>query len=124
MVLLAVGFGAYVMEKEIHLRKLSGLITDERVTIEALTRRIEEDTALTTAGRAIHAMLDVEQTVDLILESGIGLLEAAGGAPSTSSRGPGMLRCVAARGVGAGRRAGPVQRTRGGQGRRPAASPC
>src|SRR3954462_4465121 len=39
MVLLAVGFAAYVMEKEIHLRKLSGLITDERVTIEALTRR-------------------------------------------------------------------------------------
>ena len=99
MVLLAVGFGAYVMEKEIHLRKLSGLLIDEHVTIEALTRRIEEDTALTTAGRAIHAMLDMEETVDLILESGIGLLEAAGGAVFLVGR-PGMLRCVAARGVG------------------------
>ena len=92
MVLLAVGFGAYVMEKEIHLRKLSGLITDERVTIEALTRRIEEDTALTTAGRAIHAMLDVEETVDLILESGIGLLEAAEGAVYLVGRPPGPPR--------------------------------
>ncbi|HEY7282728.1 MAG TPA: ATP-binding protein [Actinomycetota bacterium] len=99
MVLLAVGFGAYVMEKEIHLRKLSGLITDERVTIEALTRRIEEDTALTTAGRAIGAMLDVERTIDLILESGIDLLEAHDGAVLLVDR-PGALRCVAARGVG------------------------
>jgi two-component system sensor histidine kinase KdpD len=99
MVLLAVGFGAYVMEKEIHLRKLSGLIVDEQVTIEALTRRIEEDTALTTAGRAIHAMLDVERTLDLILESGLGLLEAEGGAVYLVAR-PGVLRCVAARGVG------------------------
>jgi signal transduction histidine kinase len=99
MVLLAVGFGAYVMEKEIHLRKLSGLITDERVTIEALTRRIEEDTALTTAGRAIGAMLDVERTIDLILESGIGLLEAHDGAVLLVDR-PGQLRCAAARGVG------------------------
>jgi two-component system sensor histidine kinase KdpD len=98
-VLLAVGFGAYVMEKEIHLRKLSGLITDERVTIEALTRRIEEDTALTTAGRAIGAMLDMERTIDLILESGIGLLEAKDGAVFLVDR-PGMLRCVAARGLG------------------------
>ncbi len=99
MVLLALGFGAYVMEKEIHLRKLSGLITDERVTIEALTRRIEEDTALTTAGRAIGAMLDVERTIDLILESGIDLLEAQDGAVMLVDR-PGMLRCVAARGIG------------------------
>jgi len=99
MVLLAVGFAAYVMEKEIHLRKLSGLITDERVTIEALTRRIEEDTALTTAGRAIGAMLDVERTIDLILESGIGLLEAQDGAVFLVDR-PGMLRCVARRGPG------------------------
>jgi two-component system sensor histidine kinase KdpD len=98
MVLLALGFGAYVMEKEIHLRKLSGLITDERVTIEALTRRIEEDTALTTAGRAIGAMLDVERTIDLILESGIGLLEAHEGAVLLVDR-PGLLRCVAARGT-------------------------
>jgi len=99
MVLLAVGFGAYVMEKEIHLRKLSGLITDERVTIEALTRRIEEDTALTTAGRAIGAMLDVERTIDLILESGIGLLDAKDGAVFLVER-PGVLRCVASRGLG------------------------
>src|SRR3954453_3071747 len=99
MVLLAVGFAAYVMEKEIHLRKLSGLITDERVTIEALTRRIEEDTALTTAGRAIGAMLDVERTIDLILESGIGLLEARDGAVFLVER-PGLLRCVAQRGQG------------------------
>src|SRR5919198_86881 len=79
MVLLAVGFGAYVMEKEIHLRKLSGLLVDEHVTIEALSRRIEEDTALTTAGRAIQAMLDVELTLQLILDSGIDLLEAQSG---------------------------------------------
>ncbi|HXJ63190.1 MAG TPA: GAF domain-containing sensor histidine kinase [Actinomycetota bacterium] len=98
MVLLAIGFGAYVMEKELHLRKLSGLITDERVTIEALTRRIEEDTALTTAGRAIGAMLDVERTIDLILESGLGLLEAKDGAIFLVDR-PGTLRCVAARGL-------------------------
>jgi signal transduction histidine kinase len=97
MVLLAVGFGAYVLEKEIHLRKLSGLLVDEQVTIEALSRRIEEDTALTTAGRAIAAMLDVEQTLDLILESGIGLLDARDGAVMLVDR-PSVLRCAAARG--------------------------
>ncbi|HEX9374617.1 MAG TPA: GAF domain-containing sensor histidine kinase [Actinomycetota bacterium] len=100
MVLLAVGFGAYVMEKEIHLRKLSGLLVDEHVTIEALTRRIEEDTALTTAGKAIAAMLDVERTLDLILDSAIDLLEAEGGSIHLVVR-PGMLRCAAARGAGA-----------------------
>jgi signal transduction histidine kinase len=99
MVLLAVGFGAYVMEKEIHLRKLSGLLVDEQVTIEALTRRIEEDTALTTAGRAIHAMLDVEGTLQLILDSGIDLLEGQTGAVHLVER-PGVLRCAASRGLG------------------------
>jgi K+-sensing histidine kinase KdpD len=99
MVLLAVGFGAYVLEKEIHLRKLSGLLVDEQVTIEALTRRIEEDTALTTAGRAIAAALDVEQTIGLILDSGIGMLEAQDGAVFLVDR-PGVLRCAAAVGGG------------------------
>jgi Histidine kinase-, DNA gyrase B-, and HSP90-like ATPase/GAF domain len=100
MVLLAVGFGAYVMEKEIHLRKLSGLLVDEQVTIESLTRKIEDDTALMTAGKAIQAMLDVDRTLELILDSAIELLHAEGGSIHLLSR-PGALRCVVARGRGA-----------------------
>ena len=59
------------LSKELHLRKLSGLLVDEQVTIEALSRRIDEDTALTTAGRAFL------ERVRIVLDDTAGAVYAA-----------------------------------------------
>jgi len=38
VVLLAIGFGVYAIEKELHLHRLARLLTDQRVLTTALTR--------------------------------------------------------------------------------------
>jgi K+-sensing histidine kinase KdpD len=94
---LTVAFGLYVVDKEIHLRRLSGLLVDERVISTALSNRVREMAALGAAGQAMNSVLALEETLDIILASSLELLDADAGAVLLAE-GDEKLRVVAARG--------------------------
>jgi two-component system sensor histidine kinase KdpD len=94
---LTVAFGLYVVDKEVHLRRLSRLLVDERVISTALTNRVREMSALGAAGQAMNSVLALEETLDIILGSALELLDAQTGAVLLSE-GEEKLRVVAARG--------------------------
>jgi diguanylate cyclase (GGDEF)-like protein len=79
VVLLMAGFSAYAFEKEVHLRKLTRLLVDERVLSSALTNRVRELHVLLEAGKAVNAVLDLSQVLDRILAAATELLQADGG---------------------------------------------
>src|SRR3954466_8690248 len=79
LVLLTMAFALYVLEKEVHLRRLTRLLLDERVLTAALSNRLKELAALVTVGRAVNSVLDITQVLDIILSSAIELLSADGG---------------------------------------------
>jgi two-component system sensor histidine kinase KdpD len=53
IVLVSIAFGVYATEKELHLRRLVRLLTDQRVLTTALTNRLTEMGLLLEAGRAM-----------------------------------------------------------------------
>ena len=79
LVLLTGAFSLYVLEKEIHLRRLTRLLMDERVLTAALSNRLKELAALMTVGKAVNSVLDIKQVLDIILTSALELLSADGG---------------------------------------------
>jgi two-component system, OmpR family, sensor histidine kinase KdpD len=79
LLVLAVAFGAYAVEKEHHLRRLSRLLIDERVLTAALSNRLKEISALNTAGKAINSVLELRDVLDIILSSVLDLLEGHDG---------------------------------------------
>jgi diguanylate cyclase (GGDEF)-like protein len=79
VVLLMAGFSAYAFEKEVHLRKLTRLLVDERVLSSALTNRVRELHVLLEAGKAVNSVLDLSQVLDRILAAATELLDADGG---------------------------------------------
>ncbi|MDP9341886.1 MAG: GAF domain-containing protein [Actinomycetota bacterium] len=79
LLVLAVAFGVYAVEKEHHLRRLSRLLIDERVLTAALSNRLKEISALMTAGRAINSVLELRDVLDIILSSALDLLEGHDG---------------------------------------------
>ena len=74
LVLSAVLFCLYLLEKEIALRRLTKLLIDERVITTALSNRLRELTALTDAAKAINSTLDLDDVLGIILSSALGLL--------------------------------------------------
>lgn len=76
---LAVGFCAYVVEKEIHLHRLSRLLFDERVLNSALSNRIQQLQSLAEASRAVNSVLDLGEVLDVILARALDMLEGAEG---------------------------------------------
>lgn len=76
---LAIGFSAYAIEKELHLRRLTRLLVEERVLSASLTNRLNVVTALLDAGRAMNSVLELDQVLDMILRSALDLLHGAGG---------------------------------------------
>ncbi len=76
---LVVGFCAYAIEKELHLRRLTRQLVEERVIVSALASRLKELSALLEAGRAMNSVLDLEQVLRIILDSAVELLDARGG---------------------------------------------
>jgi two-component system sensor histidine kinase KdpD len=72
--LLAVGFAAYVVEKEFALRRLTGLLVDERVLTAALSNRLKELSALAAIGKAVNSVLGLEDVLNIILSSALELL--------------------------------------------------
>ena len=83
---LAAAFALYAFEKELHLRRLTRLLIDERVLSTALSNRLGEVSKLSEAGTAVNAVLNLEETVDVILASALELLEASSGAVLLSDK--------------------------------------
>ena len=79
VVLIAVSFCAYAIEKEMHLRRLSRMLVDERVLTVALQNRLHEVSLLLDAGKAMNSVLELPAVLDSILRSAIELLEGRSG---------------------------------------------
>jgi len=79
VILLSVGFCAYAIEKELHLRRLAGLLIDERVLTVALSNRLHEVSLLLDAGKAMNSVLELDAVLDVILRSASDLLSAKSG---------------------------------------------
>ncbi len=99
---LTAGFAVYTVEKELHLRKLTRLLIEERVVSTALSNRLVEVSALLEAGKAINAVLDLDAVLDIILRSARTLLDAASGSVMLTS-GPERLAVVCSHGNDAAR---------------------
>jgi len=95
---LTVGFCAYAMEKEMHFRRLSKLLVDERVLSASLAGRVRELSSLLDAGRAMNSVLELEAVLDVILGSSIDLLDGADGSIMLLDESYGTLHAVAVRG--------------------------
>lgn len=79
IVLVTVGFAAYAIEKDLHLRKLSRLLVDERVRSAALSSQLHQLDALIEAGRAVSGAIELSVALDTILRLAVELLEADSG---------------------------------------------
>src|SRR5438270_6999201 len=99
VVLITMAFAMYVLEKEVHLRRLTRLLLDERVLTAALSNRLKELAALVTVGKAVNSVLDLTQVLDIILSSAQELLTADGGSIMLLAGGA-ELRAVCVRGHG------------------------
>ena len=77
---LALGFSAYVFEKERALRRLTRMLVDERVLRESLMRQLRTLEELVAAERALSASLELERVVELALDGAVALFGAPGGA--------------------------------------------
>src|SRR3954447_18403815 len=97
LVLLTMGFALYVLEKEVHLRRLTRLLLDERVLTAALSNRLKELAALVTVGKAVNSVLNLHQVLNIILSSALELLGAEGGSIMLLE-GDDELRAVCVRG--------------------------
>ncbi|MDQ1375178.1 MAG: hypothetical protein QOJ09_2516, partial [Actinomycetota bacterium] len=99
---LTAGFCVYAFEKELHLRRLTFLLADERVLTAALTNRLREMSALLEAGKAVNSALDLQHVLDVILNSALELLEGETGSIMLLE-GKHRLRVVATKGNDAAR---------------------
>ena len=79
VVALTVGFCIYAFEKELHLRRLTLLLADERVLTAALTNRLREVSSLLEAGKAVNSALELPNVLDIILRSAVELLDGNDG---------------------------------------------
>ena len=100
---LVVGFCAYSIEKELHLRRLTRVLVDERVLMTALAGRLEELSALLDAGRAMNAVLELEEVLRRILDNALDLLGAGDGSVLLADEDESVLRAVCVRGNDAAR---------------------
>jgi signal transduction histidine kinase len=97
LVLLTMAFALYVLEKEVHLRRMTRLLLDERVLTAALSNRLKELAALVMVGKAVNSVLNLKQVLDIILSSALELLSASGGSIMLLED-PDELRAVCVRG--------------------------
>src|SRR5436305_14814836 len=97
LVLLTMGFALYVLEKEVHLRRMTRLRLDERVLTAALSNRLKELAAMATVGKAVNSVLNLHQVLNIILSSALELLGAEGGSIMLLE-GDDELRAVCVRG--------------------------
>lgn len=93
-------FCAYAIEKELHLRRLTHLLIEERVLTAALTNRLHEISSLLAAGKAINLGLDLDQVLTTIVDCAMELLDGRDGSIMMASGGR-ELRTVATGGESA-----------------------
>lgn len=98
VLILTVAFAGYTAEKETNLRRLNRLLVEERVLTAALSNRLSEVSALLDAGKAMNSVLEIEQVLDIILNSATSLLQAAGGSIMLADDEGRSLRSVCVRG--------------------------
>lgn len=77
---LSLAFGCYVVEKEVHLRRLTRLLVDERVLAAAFSNRLDEMRQLSATETAVNANLQLEATATTVLDSAVDLLGGVSGA--------------------------------------------
>ncbi len=99
---LAIGFCLYAVEKEVHLHRLSRLLVDERVLNGAMAKRLEMNSALFNAGKALNSVLDLDEVLDAILANALVLLGGSSGSVMLLEDEE-YLRVVAIRGSEIGR---------------------
>lgn len=97
LVAICLGFAAYAVEKELHLRRLSRLLGDERVVNVALSDRVREFSALVEVGKAVNSVLGLQDVLDIILSSALTLLGGSGGSVMLMDP-EGRLRVVSSEG--------------------------
>lgn len=68
----------YVAEREVTLRRLTGLLVEERVLTASLVNRVDELNLLVRATRAMNSALDLQHVLAQIAESAHDLLRAGG----------------------------------------------
>jgi hypothetical protein len=79
VVVLSIAFCTYAIEKELHLRTLASLLTDERVLTVALSNRLHEVSLLLDAGKAMNSILELDAVLEVILRSATDLLAGRSG---------------------------------------------
>ncbi len=94
IVAVSVAFCGYAVEKEVHLRRLTRLLVDERLLTVALRNRLAEMDAILEAGRALNSARELDQVLDTVLRSALELLPSA--SASVMLRDGGRLEVVAA----------------------------
>jgi two-component system sensor histidine kinase KdpD len=97
IVLVSIAFGVYAKEKELHLRRLVRLLTDQRVLTTALTNRLTEMSLLLEAGKAMNSVLELPSVLETILRSAMDLLSGESGSIMLLDK-PDELVAVLARG--------------------------
>jgi diguanylate cyclase (GGDEF)-like protein len=100
---LVAGFCAYSIEKEVHLRRLTRVLVDERVLVTALASRLEEVSVLLDAGQAMNSVLELEEVLHRILDNALDLLGASDGSVLLTDVDARVLRAVCVRGNDAAR---------------------
>jgi signal transduction histidine kinase len=101
---LAVGFGAYAIEKEVHLTRLGRLLSDERVLNGALANQFRQLQSLIGATKAVNSVLDLEEVLDVILSHALEMLNGFEGSVMLLE-GDDTLRAAAVRGSALARNA-------------------
>jgi K+-sensing histidine kinase KdpD len=96
-ILLALAFGLYAVEKEIHFRRLQSQLRDERGLAAAYSIRLREASVLAAASQALGSTVDLEQAADVVLEQALALFESQEGSVLLLDR-SGQLRSASARG--------------------------
>jgi signal transduction histidine kinase len=95
---LAAAFVFYVVEKEVHLRRLTRMLVDERVLATAFSNRLDELQQLSAKEQAVNANLQLDDTTERALDGAIDLLGGVSGAVYLRD-GDGALRLHQARGI-------------------------
>lgn len=76
LVVLCLVFAAYVLEKEIQLRRTTRALLDQQVVASSLHHRLEQVLALTDASRRVATTLDLEDLLDMVLAGASDVLGA------------------------------------------------
>jgi two-component system, OmpR family, sensor histidine kinase KdpD len=104
LVALSMAFCVYAFDKEVHLQRVTRMLTDERVLTVALTNRLHEVTLLMEAGKAMNSVLELPAVLETILRSATDLLTANGGSVMLREGTEVVAVCVRGREEAVGRR--------------------